>query len=62
MPSQPAVLQANHAQLSQPCFLTETLGSPNHLCSPLLDSLQELQVSLALGSPALDTALHTWPQ
>ncbi|XP_068806817.1 uncharacterized protein [Struthio camelus] len=34
------------------------LQSPHHLSSPLLDSLQELHVSLVLGSPEVDTVLQ----
>lgn len=61
IPSQPFLLQAKQAELPQPFLLREMLGSPNHLCSSLLDSLQELQVSIVLGSPALDMSLQMWP-
>lgn len=39
----------------------EMLQSLHQLCDLSLDSLQYVHVSLVLGSPELDSALHMWP-
>lgn len=54
IPSQHLLLQDKRAQISQPFLTKEMLQSPNHLCNPPLDFLQEFHVSLLLGTPELD--------
>jgi len=53
---EPSLLQTEQSQLSQPLLIQQMLQSLNHLCGPLLDSLQH--VSLVLGSPELDPAFQ----
>ncbi|NXH84260.1 F120B protein, partial [Edolisoma coerulescens] len=45
-------------QLSQPVFIAEVLQPSDHLCSPPLDSLQQVKVLPMLGTSELDTALQ----
>ncbi|KAK4825789.1 hypothetical protein QYF61_002373 [Mycteria americana] len=51
-------LSAKQSQLSQPVLIREMVQSLNHLCGLLLDSLQDVYVSLELGRPELDTVLQ----
>jgi len=55
------LLQAEQSQLPQPFIMGEMLQSLNHLCGPLLDSLQHVHVCLVLRNPELDTELQAWP-
>lgn len=47
--------KAEQDQFSHPFLIMEMLQSPDHLCSSLLDRLQELHVSVVLQRPALST-------
>jgi len=60
-PSLSFLLQAEHAQVSQPFLIREVLQALYHFCGPQLDSLQEIPDFLSLGSPELDTVLQMWP-
>ncbi|NXA49220.1 KLH29 protein, partial [Nothocercus julius] len=56
--SQPSLLQAEQAQLSQPFLTGQMFQAPDHPCSPVLDSLQQLHIPLELGSPELHPVLQ----
>lgn len=49
VPSQPSLLQAEQALVSQPFLTQEMLQALHHLYSPLLHSLQNFPVFLELG-------------
>ncbi|KAK4826170.1 hypothetical protein QYF61_006032 [Mycteria americana] len=55
---EPSLLQAEQPQLSQPVFTGEVLQPSDHLCGPLLDSLQQLHVLLTLGTPELNAVVQ----
>lgn len=50
-------LQAEEPQVSQPVFMGEVHQSSEHLCGPLLNSLQQVHVRM-LGIPELNTELE----
>ncbi|PKU38985.1 hypothetical protein llap_10711 [Limosa lapponica baueri] len=58
---EPSLFQAEQSQLSQPFLVGEILQTLQHLCGPLLGSLQYVHVSLAMDNPELDTVLQVWP-
>ncbi|KAK4827433.1 hypothetical protein QYF61_017990, partial [Mycteria americana] len=62
IPPEPSLLQAEQLQLSQPFLIAEILQFLHHLSGTLLDTLQDVPVSLVLGSPELDPELQMWPQ
>ena len=45
----------------QPIFVREVLQHSHKICSPPLDSLQQLCILLVLRTPDLDTVLQMWP-
>lgn len=58
---EPPFFQAEHPQLPQPLltgFVLQTLHQPHF---PSLDSLQPLNVFLAVRGPELDTGFKVWP-
>jgi len=56
--AQPSVPQAEQPQLFQPSLTGEVLQPLDHLCGPLLASLQQLHVLLVLGASELDAGLQ----
>jgi len=58
---EPSLLQAEQPKISEPFLTGEMLQSFNHLCGPLLDSVQYVHFSLVLGSSELHVALQMGP-
>lgn len=54
------LLQTEQYQISQPLLTVEVLQSFHHLCGPMLDSFQQVQVSLGIGAPEPDTVIWVW--
>jgi len=61
IPPEPSLLQVKQSQISQSFLIGMMFSFLHHLCDILLDSFQQIHVSLVLGSPELDRALQAWP-
>ena len=61
MSSEPSLLQADQAQLSQPVLVGEVFHPLDHLGGPLLDPFQCVNVPLTLETTELDIVLQVWP-
>ena len=58
---EPALLQAEEAQISQLFFIGEALQPSDHLCDLPLEPLQQFCLFSVLGAPYQDTVLQVGP-
>lgn len=58
MSPDPSLLQAEEVQLPLPVFIGKVLQPLDHLHGPPLDQVEQLHISVMLGTPGLDAVLQ----